>query len=154
MQTKARNGDRERRRVWILAAWAFLIFFTSCFFVSIEVWVGFLKRVVPIPIIQGALALFWYHFGFFVVKGWHFTEYAVLASLLFLTLRTRLPRIPSLALALLLAATFAATDEWHQTFVQYRDGCLRDVLIDTSGATLAMIIWAIKTRRTAPDRVA
>ncbi|MEO7715112.1 MAG: VanZ family protein [Capsulimonas sp.] len=149
MQTKVRNGDGERRRVWILFGWVFLIFFTSCFFVSIEVWVGLLKRIVPIPAVQGVLALFWYHCGIFVVKGWHATEYAILASLLFLTLRTRLPRIPALLLSLCLAATFAATDEWHQTFVQYRDGCLRDVLIDTTGATLAMLYWGRKTRPSA-----
>ncbi|BDI30950.1 hypothetical protein CCAX7_30010 [Capsulimonas corticalis] len=139
--------DQKRPPVWLLAAWASLIFFTSCFFISIDVWIAFIKRIVPIPAVQGLFALFWYHWGFYVVKGWHATEYAVLASLLFLTLRRRITRISALALSLVLAAAFAASDEWHQTFVPYRDGCLRDVLIDTSGATLALIVWAVKTRR-------
>ncbi len=36
--------------------------------------------------------------------------------------------------ALWLAALYAATDEFHQTFVPSREGCLRDVAIDSSGA--------------------
>ncbi len=66
----------------------------------------------------------------------HFSEYAVLALLFYHPLQSR-PR--AAVIALLLCALFAATDEWHQTFVPGRDGNIRDVLIDSSGAGLALV---------------
>ena len=42
-----------------------------------------------------------------------------------------------LALALLVAAVYAATDEFHQSFVPGRTASVYDVLIDTSGACAA-----------------
>ena len=46
------------------------------------------------------------------------------------------------ALTLLIAASYAGLDEWHQSFVPLREPRLRDVLIDTTGALLAqMLVW-------------
>ncbi len=49
--------------------------------------------------------------------------------------RNRLP------LALLLTLLYASSDEWHQTFVPGRTGQPLDVLIDLSGALLALGLW-------------
>ena len=38
--------------------------------------------------------------------------------------------------ALWVAVLYAATDEFHQTFVPSREGCVRDVLIDSCGAVI------------------
>ena len=54
-----------------------------------------------------------------------------------------------IATAFLLAVLFAASDEWHQTFVSDRDGNARDVLIDAAGAAFAAL-WLARhssTRR-------
>jgi VanZ family protein len=53
--------------------------------------------------------------------------------------------------ALLLAALYAASDEFHQSFVPGRDASVRDVLLDTCGAGLGLAaLWA--ARRLRPKR--
>ena len=42
--------------------------------------------------------------------------------------------------ALLIAAAYAATDEWHQSFVPSRTADLTDVLIDSSGAMIGLTL--------------
>ena len=72
---------------------------------------------------------------YLVRKLAHFTEYAVLAMLLalvFAPLRMKLAH--KILLIVLLCASFAGLDEWHQSFVEGRGPALLDVLIDTLGA--------------------
>ena len=81
-------------------------------------------------------------------KGGHLTEYAILALL---TLRAiNLSRqnhegkqaagyFRSAVIALLIAAAYAATDEFHQSFIPSRTPSIYDVLIDTAGAFVALI---------------
>jgi len=85
----------------------------------------------------------------FVRKCAHLAEYAVLALLLWRALRKppqpdAPPRRWSEAgLALALVALYAASDEFHQTFVPSRQGCLSDVLLDTAGGALGLLcLWA------------
>ena len=89
------------------------------------------------------------------VEGWwsgalswiaHFTEYAILASLLWLALRSS----PSLArhataIAFVLTALYALSDELHQSFVPGRTPDARDWLVDLAGAVLA--IWLLSRSR-------
>ena len=44
--------------------------------------------------------------------------------------------------AVLFAALFGASDEWHQTFVPGREARATDVMIDAAGAALAMWLAA------------
>jgi len=83
-------------------------------------------------------------------KGAHLTEYAVLALLLWRALRKPAePNAPAwrwseAALALALAALYAASDEFHQTFVPSRQGSVWDVLLDTAGAAIGLLcLWAV-----------
>lgn len=51
-----------------------------------------------------------------------------------------------------IASTFvvACLDEWHQRFLPGRNGCFRDVLLDTAGALfINAVFWTIRSRRTA-----
>src|SRR5262245_13581206 len=81
----------------------------------------------------------------------HVTEYAVLALLLWRALRS----IPTLRLKTLMlfggvllgCALFAASDEFHQTFVKSRTPSGRDVLLDVGGALLGLLIGATFARR-------
>ncbi len=87
--------------------------------------------------------------NFFVRKGSHFCEYALLAVTLalhfyFHGLRERLGRLFFLPVAL--SAIYAATDEFHQTFVPGRSGQLQDVLIDTTGAAAGMLFFFLVLR--------
>ncbi len=70
----------------------------------------------------------------FVRKGAHMGEYAMLAMLLAVHLGCYpIPKKRALLLALLLAACYAATDEFHQVFVPGRAGRAADVCIDSIG---------------------
>jgi len=86
----------------------------------------------------------------------HVSEYAILAVLLYRAcVHTALKgrRALSAGLVLLFCAVYAATDEFHQSFVPSRTASLRDVMIDICGAMLAVILyWSIATRRIMPSR--
>jgi VanZ family protein len=81
----------------------------------------------------------------------HVTEYAILALLLWRAVRS-LPALSvkmslSFGAALLGCAVFAATDEFHQSFVKSRTPSVRDVLLDVAGAVVGLLIGASFTRR-------
>jgi VanZ family protein len=64
----------------------------------------------------------------------HLTVFAVLTVLLYRAFRLHVAR-PTYAwlLAVFVAAVYACSDEWHQTFVPGREGTVRDIVIDTLG---------------------
>jgi VanZ family protein len=69
----------------------------------------------------------------------HFGEYALLAFLWWRALSTRMSARTATLAALAIASAYAATDELHQLFVHGRQGTPVDWLIDTAGATFAML---------------
>jgi VanZ family protein len=87
----------------------------------------------------------------FLRKCAHVGEYAILALLLWRALRggTALRiRMPALCgLVLLGCALFAASDEFHQTFVKSRTPSIRDVFLDVGGAFLGLLIGASFAKR-------
>jgi len=84
----------------------------------------------------------------------HFSEYAVLVTLWWRALRTRLPDGRALAWAYLITVGYACTDEFHQTFVDGRHGTPVDVLIDATGAAVAaaVILLVQRSRRREPAK--
>jgi VanZ family protein len=80
-------------------------------------------------------------------KGGHLTEYAILGGLAWRLVRhlgstQKTWQRTHAVYALLIAAAYAATDEWHQRFVPTRQGTLTDVLIDTAGAAAGLfVLW-------------
>ena len=79
-----------------------------------------------------------------VRKGSHFCEYALLAvAIAFHFFVHGLTGMRLLLLSVTLSAVYAATDEFHQTFIPGRSGQFRDVMIDTSGATAGMLFFFI-----------
>jgi len=77
-----------------------------------------------------------------VKKGGHAIGYGMLG----LSYYYALPRTLSVRyrwiMALMMAILFALSDEFHQSFVAGRTSTLRDVLIDTAGAGVALIFGA------------
>ena len=72
-------------------------------------------------------------------KGAHLTVYAVLALLNLRALRIKgLSRDAALLGALAIVMIYAASDEFHQSFVTGRGASVRDVGIDLTGALLAL----------------
>ena len=84
---------------------------------------------------------------FIVRKCTHVAEYAVLGLLLLraATLMTNFKRsIPILYVSVWGVCLFVAvTDEFHQTFVASRGAAATDVMIDSAGAILGLLIGAL-----------
>jgi VanZ family protein len=79
-----------------------------------------------------------------VRKSAHFCEYAFLAaSVAFHLLVWKRQGLPLFLLPVLTVFLYAATDEFHQTFISGRAGLFRDVLIDTAGGVTGSIIFTL-----------
>ena len=83
----------------------------------------------------------------------HFTEYAILAALLWRALCGTFTAIGKGTVAagvFLIAAAFAASDEFHQSFVSTRTASAHDVMIDCTGAFAAVLLcWMFAQARHA-----
>mgnify|MGYP001100043944 CR=1 FL=1 len=85
-----------------------------------------------------------------VRKAAHMTEYAILGLLSFAFYRGILKKeMRQFLAALLTAAVYAATDEFHQYFIPGRSAEVMDVCIDTLGASigLAILFFTLKVVR-------
>lgn len=88
--------------------------------------------------------------NYLVRKLAHFTEYAVLAALLFRAFRadSRLGwRWRWAAYSFGMALIWALLDEFHQTFTHTRGGSIYDSLLDTSGALFMLTVIALVNYR-------
>lgn len=84
---------------------------------------------------------------YFVRKGAHMTEFAILSVLLFVWLGLwEMTLLRRSVAAFLATAVYAASDEIHQLFVAGRSGRISDVLIDSSGALLGVIVFILLGR--------
>jgi VanZ family protein len=89
---------------------------------------------------------------YWIRKAAHFTEYGILALLLFRGFRGGAASRWSLRWAIyawLIVAAYALTDEFHQSFTGHRTASIYDSMIDTSGGTTALaLVWLVgKIRR-------
>ena len=131
---------QKSTRIWLLVvAWVATIFLTSSTFIERSVFINFVKNFIPAGMPRQLWINFWAGFGIFVVKAYHVAEYAILCYLLFLVLKNLTPKNLRKALwvAASLAALYAISDEWHQTFVPGRGGTWVDVIIDCFGISIA-----------------
>ncbi len=105
----------------------------------VAVWCGIIFILSGIPNLKT-------EFGFWDLvlrKCAHMTEYAVLYLLIYRALRGSYPRVSSFRLSLLslfLTVLYAASDEYHQSFVPTRGPSAADVAIDAAGAAIALLI--------------
>lgn len=80
----------------------------------------------------------------FVRKAAHFSEYALLACAFVLHLLSyRRSKTFHVTGSVILSAIYAATDEFHQTFIPGRSGQFSDVLLDTAGALAGAVFFVI-----------
>lgn len=83
---------------------------------------------------------------FYIRKAAHVSEYAVLAALFYRALVNTLcagRAVAAAAIVLLFCAAYAASDEFHQSFIPSRTASARDVAIDVSGALLAVCLYSV-----------
>jgi VanZ family protein len=134
---------------WVPAlAWMLLIFAGSSDVLSAEhtsrFLVPFLLWLDPAISYQSIAAI-----HLILRKLGHFSEYAVLAALLWRALRATFSSVPRRlisAATFLIAAGFAASDEFHQSFVPSRTSTVHDVFIDCIGALAAVLLCALWSR--------
>src|SRR3989344_6684000 len=102
-------------------------------------WMMLIFVVSSRPALQAA-SINWLDFG--LKKTAHFVEYFILATLMARSFKrsTTLGLSAILTLSLMLTVLYAASDEYHQTFVVSRGGRSRDVLIDSTGALAACLV--------------
>jgi VanZ family protein len=143
---------RSFLKYWLpLLTWLCVIFVGSTDLMSAEQTSRFLVpllRWLKPDISTEALA----QVHFFVRKLGHISEYAIFALLLWRALRsgTNLQmKLPILFVAAwFLCGFFAATDEFHQSFVSSRRASPIDVLIDICGAFIGLAIcFALSARK-------
>lgn len=78
---------------------------------------------------------------FVVRKAAHFTEYMILAYLIFNVLEFYCSSRKKIVLfSILFVFIYASSDEIHQYFIPGRECALRDVLIDTAGGITSTLI--------------
>jgi VanZ family protein len=89
-----------------------------------------------------------------VRKCAHLTEYAMFALLLWRARRKPMKNDPrpwiwrEARLALLVVALYAASDEFHQSFVPTRTALVSDVFVDTAGGAAGLLaLWAFGRRQ-------
>jgi VanZ family protein len=88
---------------------------------------------------------------FLIRKAAHFTEYGILALLLFRAFRGNSGLRWAWRWAIyawLILAAYSLSDEFHQSFTHHRTSSIYDSLIDTSGGTVALLlIWLVSRFR-------
>jgi VanZ family protein len=77
----------------------------------------------------------------------HASEYAFLCFLWWRALRTKLDGVGALLPAWAITTLYAATDEFHQTFIHGRHGTPVDVAIDSMGAGIFVLLMLRAQRR-------
>ena len=129
------------------------IFISSSQTYEEQTLIPFFEKTLPNkplePILSFVSTLFWdnpnflgedgyYNFLEFILrKSAHFGLFGILASGIFLSLPTRLPRF---IIATLITLVLASADETHQYFTGGRTASIRDVLLDMSGALVFLVI--------------
>ncbi len=142
---------RSFLKYWLpLLTWLCVIFVGSTDLMSAEQTSRFLVpllRWLKPDISTEALA----QVHFFVRKLGHISEYAIFALLLWRALRsgTNLQmKLPILFVAAwILCGVFAATDEFHQSFVSSRTASPIDVMTDVCGALIGLAVCLVLARK-------
>jgi VanZ family protein len=153
-------ASTPRRFILLLSAaflWMAVIFYKSSQTYQQQNLIPLLSREIPVNalirwlphisfIYDGTQVTWQEPYGmleFFIRKGGHISEYIILALLLgYALLAKPIQRPKALVCTALVSILYAASDEWHQSFVPGRTGHAIDVAVDTLGILIA-ISWFI-----------
>ena len=99
-------------------------------------WLPLLVWMALIFLVSGRQTSQIPHFGLYdllIKKAAHLTAYAIMMLLALWAVR-------DWRWALAITIGYAISDEYHQTFVPTRQGTVVDVLVDSAGAILALLV--------------
>jgi VanZ family protein len=89
---------------------------------------------------------------FFIRKGAHLSVYFVLGFLLYRALSSYKKRIVvNSGLSLLLTVLYAASDEFHQSITPNRTPLFHDVVIDTVGGIIGILVAILIFKKRSPS---
>jgi len=130
-----------------LVVWAALIFVGSSSVLSASHTSIVLRPVIWLfpNISEATLAAI----HFFVRKGGHLTEYAILALLAARAFRTssrEFLRSRWFWVSLLFVVAHSLSDEFHQSFVPSRTASIYDSMIDSAGGLTALVLLVVRVR--------
>jgi len=147
--TGLRTPSRRSAGFWI-SAWLPVAIGISVIVIESTVWFGADHTSGPLRAIVEAIFgpisdARWEPIHHYIRKSGHFVGYGLLGLMWlrawWLTLALRASAFWKCALlALASTALVASCDEWHQTFLPNRTGTPWDVLLDSCGATVAMLL--------------
>jgi VanZ family protein len=113
------------------------------FWLPVLVWAGFIFWLSSIPDLKSGIEQ-----DFIFRKIAHILEFAILCFLLIRALvKEKISFVKTLILAVIIAFLYSISDEYHQTFIQGRQGSFKDVGIDSIGIFLMAILWYYKVKR-------
>ena len=137
-----------RKRIFLVLTlvWMMFIFYLSHqpATVSASQSGGFMNMLTKLPIIGGLLdELMKLSFAEFLIrKSAHMFLYFVLAILIYMSI-SKGNSYRYYILAFVLSAMYACSDEIHQLFIVGRSGEIRDVLVDSTGALIGLLLILI-----------
>jgi VanZ family protein len=139
------NNKRKLIYWSLLIAWMITIFIMSnqpatvSDFQSMGVLELFSNIGININGVFGDLA------NFVIRKCAHFLEYMILALLAFNLLKLYFNSKQVVIFTITFVFLYACSDEIHQLFVLGREGAIRDVIIDTCGGSVLVLIKSVVT---------
>ena len=87
-------------------------------------------------------------YSFIIRKVAHLTIYFILGILAYINLKEYMKVTPALVIySIIFCLVYASTDEIHQLLVNGRSGNIYDVILDTCGSTLAILLAYYSRRR-------
>lgn len=90
---------------------------------------------------------------FILKKTAHIMEYGIFSTLIYRALvNYSVDKKRAMLLSVLIAFLYGTTDEFHQSFIYGRTATVRDVLIDTTGASI-FIYGVINSLKKMPDSI-
>jgi len=112
------------------------------FYLPIIIWGVLIYSISNTSVPQVSTA---YVVDFTAHKFAHIVEYAILAILLYRALKEEeINKLEAVIYAIIITAFYGFTDEYHQSFTAGRTTRLRDVIFDTIGAGIGLlIIWKL-----------
>lgn len=123
-----------------------MIFGSSCTVIFRTSFLNGVHKAAPAVASRAQLDNFWDQYWWVFVKGYHALEYCLLFWLIAFAVR-KPARWPVVGAIWLACVGYAATDEYHQTFVPDRGGRWTDVVIDAGGAAFAATVWKVRSKR-------
>ncbi len=84
-----------------------------------------------------------------IARAYHFIVFFLFAFFLFISIKkNRKIKVRYVIITLIASIFYAISDEFHQIFVPLRDASIRDIIIDTLGICVAIIIGLIISKKT------